>query len=215
MADKPEEQDSDRTSALEKKPERSDSGPRSSPPPPSPPDGGLAAWLSVFAAFLLFLLSWGPSTGYGAYQDYYQRQLLNSYSASTLSWIGTLNATLLISTGVLAGPLFDRGYVRHLMVLGAFLTVFGQMMLSLSTEYYQVMLAQGLCAGLGAGLIYVPAIAMVNVNFLTRRALVMGLVTSGASVGKWVWERKNWRIVSTTLTGFTVSSPFHWIGIET
>ena len=150
--------------------------------PPPPPNGGLTAWLSVFAAFLLFLIAWGPSTGFGAFQEYYQRDLLASYSPSAISWIGTVNATFLISTGVLAGPLFDRGYVRQLMLLGCFMAVFGEMMLSLSTKYYQIMLAQGFCSGIGAGLVYVPTIAMVSTTFTTKRALAMGVVTSGASV---------------------------------
>ncbi|MCJ1405567.1 hypothetical protein MMC11_008795 [Xylographa trunciseda] len=157
--------------------------PEGPPPPPEPPNGGLTAWLSVFAAFLLFLIAWGPSTGFGTFQAFYQRNLLSSYSPSAISWIGTVNATFLISTGVLAGPLFDRGYVRQLMVLGCFMAVFGEMMLSLSTEYYQIMLSQGFCSGIGAGLLYVPTIAMISTTFTTKRALAMGLVTSGASVG--------------------------------
>ena len=152
-------------------------------PAPQPPNGGLSAWLSVFAAFLLFLIAWGPSTGFGTFQAYYQRDLLSTFSPSVISWIGTVNATLLISAGVLAGPLFDRGYVRHLMALGCFMAVFGEMMLSLSTEYYQIMLAQGFCSGIGAGLLYVPGIALINTTFTTKRALAMGLVTSGASLG--------------------------------
>jgi len=154
------------------------------PPLPAPVDGGTVAWLFVFAAFLLFFTTWGPSTSAGAFQEFYQRDLLAGYSPSAISWIGTVNAALLISTGVLAGPLFDRGFVRHLMVLGSIMVVFGQMMLSLSTSYYQVMLSQGFCIGIGAGLIYVPAIAMVNTQFTTKRALAMGIVTSGASLGE-------------------------------
>lgn len=151
--------------------------------PPQSPNGGIKAWLSTFAAFLLFLISWGPSTGFGAYQNYYQRDLLKDQSPSTISWIGTVNATLLISSGALAGPLFDRGYVRHLMVLGCFMAVLGEMMLSLSTTYYQIMLSQGFCSGIGSGLLYVPSIALVNTMFTTKRAVAMGIVTSGASLG--------------------------------
>jgi len=148
-----------------------------------PPNGGTVAWLFVFAAFLFFLTAWGPSTSAGAFQEFYQRDLLAEYSPSAISWIGTVNAAFLISTGVFAGPLFDRGFARHLMVLGSIMIVFGQMMLSLSTAYYQIMLSQGFCVGIGAGLIYVPAIALVNTQFTTRRAIAMGLVTSGASLG--------------------------------
>ena len=152
--------------------------------PPEPPNGGTLAWLSTFAAFLLFLVSWGPSTGFGAFQNYYQRNLLAEYSPSTIAWIGTVNATLLISSGVVAGPLFDRGYVRHLMVLGCFMAVLGEMMLSLSTKYYQIMLSQGFCSGVGSGLLYVPSIALVNTMFTTKRGVAMGMVTSGASLGR-------------------------------
>lgn len=160
-----------------------------------PPDGGTMAWLFVFAAFLLFVVTWGPSAGVGAFQEYYQRSLLSHYSPSAISWIGTVNATFLISTGVLAGPLFDRGYVRPLMLLGSFMVLFGQMMLSLSTEYYQILLSQGFCVGIGAGLIYVPAIAMVNVKFTSRRAIAMGLVTSGASLGMFHASAQNYTSV--------------------
>ena len=148
-----------------------------------PPNGGTLAWLSTLAAFLLFLVSWGPSTGFGAFQNYYQRDLLAQYSPSTIAWVGTVNATLLISAGALAGPLFDRGYVRHLMVLGCFMAVLGEMMLSLSTKYYQIMLSQGFCSGIGSGLLYVPSIALVNTMFTTNRGVAMGIVTSGASLG--------------------------------
>lgn len=69
------------------------------------------------------------------------------------------------------------------MVLGMIMATFGMMMLSLSTKYYQILLSQGFCFGIGAGLIYVPALAFVNVNFVKKRALAIGIVTGGASVG--------------------------------
>ncbi|KAH8722837.1 putative MFS monocarboxylate transporter [Phaeosphaeriaceae sp. PMI808] len=151
--------------------------------PLAPPDGGTKAWLAVVAACLSFLIAWGPSTGFGAFQEYYIDQLFSDYSAFAISWIGTVNAFFLISTGVLAGPLFDRGYLIHLMALGHFMVVFGMMMLSLADKFYQVLLAFGFCVGIGSGLLYVPAIALVNTTFSTKRALAMGIVTCGASIG--------------------------------
>lgn len=43
--------------------------------------------------------------------------------------------------GMVSGPLVDSGYLRPLMIIGSFLTVFGMMMTSLGTEYYQVNLS--------------------------------------------------------------------------
>ena len=70
------------------------------------------------------------------------------------------------------------------MVLGCVMAVFGMMMLSLASEYYQAILAQGVCFGIGSGLIYVPALAFVNTHFTSKRAVAMGCVTCGASVGE-------------------------------
>lgn len=148
-----------------------------------PPNGGVASWSGVFASFLLFVTTWGFSTAFGAFQSYYQSELLSTSSPSRIAWVGTIQAFFLISMGVIAGPLFDRGYLHHLMIVGCFLTTLGLMMLSLSTEYYQVFLSQGVCCGLGSGLIYVPALSLVSTRFTTRRGIAVGLVTSGASIG--------------------------------
>ncbi|ORX98314.1 major facilitator superfamily domain-containing protein [Clohesyomyces aquaticus] len=150
---------------------------------PPPPDGGLHAWLKVLGGFLVYINIWGFTLAYGAFQTYYKHELLSDSNASAISWIGTVQAWLLISVGVLTGPLFDLGYFRSMLYLGNFLVVFGIMMLSLCKEYWQVFLAQGLCMGLGAGLLYIPSLALVGIWFERKRALAMGVVMSGIAVG--------------------------------
>ncbi len=63
------------------------------------------------------------------------------------------------------------------------MVVFGMFMISLSTEYYQVMLAQGFCVGLGAGAINIPAFAIISSKFTTRRPFALGCASTGASIG--------------------------------
>jgi MFS family permease len=96
-----------------------------------------------------------------------------------------VQAWLLIVIGVLSGPLFDLGYFRSMLLVGNFLVVFGIMMLSLSTTYWQVFLSQGLCMGLGAGLLYIPSLALVGIWFDKKRALALGIVMSGIAVGEY------------------------------
>jgi MFS family permease len=120
---------------------------------------------------------------FGAFQAYYREVLLKSNSQSSISWIGTVQAFLLIFFGVMSGPLFDLGYFRSMLLVGNFLVVFGIMMLSLSTTYWQVFLSQGVCMGLGAGLLYIPSLALVGIWFSKKRALAMGIVMSGIAVG--------------------------------
>jgi MFS family permease len=57
------------------------------------------------------------------------------------------------------------------------------MMLSLSTEYYQIMLSQGVLRGLCSGLLYIPSVALMPLYFKDRRGLALGLATSGGSIG--------------------------------
>ncbi|KAE8824761.1 hypothetical protein PTNB73_07353 [Pyrenophora teres f. teres] len=150
---------------------------------PPPPDGGLHAWLKAFGGFLIYINIWGFTLSYGVFQNYYRTTLLSSSSPSAISWIGTTQAWLLIVVGVMSGPLFDLGYFRSMLLVGNALVVLGIMMLSLSTQYWQVFLSQGLCMGLGAGLLYIPSLAMVGVWFSRRRAFALGIVMSGIAVG--------------------------------
>ncbi|KAL2839494.1 major facilitator superfamily domain-containing protein [Aspergillus pseudoustus] len=70
-----------------------------------------------------------------------------------------------------------------MILIGSFLGVFGMMMLSLAKQYFAIFLSQGVCMGLGFGLLYVPIIALVSRSFTTRRAVALGVSTSGAPAG--------------------------------
>ncbi|KAK7733339.1 hypothetical protein SLS53_008236 [Cytospora paraplurivora] len=50
-------------------------------------------------------------------------------------------------------------------------------------EYWQIFLAQSLCFGLGAAGIFVPGLVAASQYFKTKRALAVGIVASGSSVG--------------------------------
>lgn len=80
----------------------------------------------------------GILTTYGAFQEYYQTELLSDQTPSAISWVGSIQATLIPMVGLATGPLVDVGYLRPLIIAGSFLTVFGMMMTSLASSYYQV-----------------------------------------------------------------------------
>lgn len=153
------------------------------PPQDPPPDGGFQAWLQVTAAFLLYWNSLGLLNGFGAFQTYYKQDLLSNQNASAISWVGSVQVFLLMAGGFFFGPLFDLGYARSMLVTGTFLLVLGFMMASLATEYYQILLAQGFCVGIGTGCLYIPAITLVPSYFSTKRALAMGVASIGSSLG--------------------------------
>ena len=86
--------------------------------------------------------------------------------------------------GVAVGPIFDRGYLYTLVYTGSFLIVFGMMMLSLCVTYWQVILTQGVCVGIGMGLVFLPSIAVVTASFDEKRAIAVGIAASASSVGE-------------------------------
>ena len=149
----------------------------------SPPDGGLLAWLQVVGSFVLILCTWGLTNSFGAYQTYYETGELLSQSSSNISWVGSIQAYILMFVGVLTGPLFDKGHFRALLLAGSFLVVFGIMMNSLSTKYYQVMLSQGVCMGIGMGFLWVPSLGICVSYFQKYRSIAITLAASGGSVG--------------------------------
>lgn len=166
---------------------------------------GLMAWLQVLGSHFLFFNSWyalrllsppfrsqladvaavarGVINTFGVFQTYYEQAILSHMSASSIAWIGSIQAFLLMLIGVITGPLFDAGYFHLLLVTGSFMIPFGLMMTSLATEYWQFMLAQGICIGLGSGCLFVPSVAILPQYFRRKRGLANGIAASGSSIG--------------------------------
>jgi MFS family permease len=125
----------------------------------------------------------GVVNAFGVFQTYYERNILSDYPPSSIAWIGSIQAFLLLTVGSITGPLFDAGYFRFLLLFGWLMLPFGLMMTSISTEFWHVMLAHGICAGLGSGSLFVPSVAILPQYFKKRRGLANGLAASGSSIG--------------------------------
>jgi predicted MFS family arabinose efflux permease len=61
--------------------------------------------------------------------------------------------------------------------------VLGQMMLSLCTSYWQVLLAQAFCIGIGTGALFVPSVAILSTYFSTKIGMAIGIAAAGSSFG--------------------------------
>ncbi|KAF8891750.1 MFS general substrate transporter [Infundibulicybe gibba] len=149
------------------------------------PEGGWEAWATVLGAWIIQFCTFGYTNAFGVYQDFYVREYLNNFSSSQISWIGSLQVMLLFSVGIFSGRAFDRGYFYYLVTIGSALVVISLFMLSLAQphQYYQIFLSQGLASGIGFGMLYAPAMSAITRHFKRRRALAMGIVTTGSSLG--------------------------------
>ncbi|EFE41002.1 hypothetical protein TRV_04294, partial [Trichophyton verrucosum HKI 0517] len=170
---------------------------------PSFPEGGFRAWLTVSGAAAALFVSFGWVNCIALFQANYEMNQLKGYPRSTISWITSMEFFFMMFMSPVAGRLFDRYGPRVPLLIGTVLHVLGLMMASISTKYYQFVLSQSVCSGIGASFIFNPAMAAVcvipfangrsnlNVNclfqpqtyFRERRGLIAGLTVAGSSLG--------------------------------
>ncbi|KAI1770115.1 MFS general substrate transporter [Hypoxylon cercidicola] len=161
--------------------------PTGGPPPGfSPadfPDGGLEAWLVVAGGFCALFSTFGLVNCVGVFVSYYVDGPLASYGASTVSWITSIQVFMMTGLNAVMGRLFDNYGPRWLLIGGTITYVFGLMMLSLSTEYYQIVLSQGIVSAVGMSAVFNSAMNSVIGWFFQKRAAALGITVSGSSLG--------------------------------
>src|SRR6201995_4979937 len=64
------------------------------------PNGGLRAWLHVLGCFILFFNTWGILNAFGVFQTYYESGELFNKSSSDISWIGSIQAYMVLTLGI-------------------------------------------------------------------------------------------------------------------
>ncbi|KAI6083083.1 MFS general substrate transporter [Hypoxylon rubiginosum] len=161
--------------------------PAGGPPPGfSPadfPDGGLEAWLVVAGGFCALFSTFGLINCVGVFVTYYLEDPLASYSSSTVTWITSIQVFMMTGLNAVMGRLYDSYGPRWLLIIGTIVYIFGLMMLSLSTQYYQIILSQGIVSAVGMSAVFNSAMNSVIGWFLKKRAAALGIMVSGSSLG--------------------------------
>lgn len=146
-----------------------------------PPDGGLTAWTQVLAGNLVNCISWGYPATFGVYQLYYKDAL--SLPQAQISWIGSVQLFLTFVACVFSGRLADAGYVKETLAAGSAMVIIGTFMTSLATTYWQIFLAQGVCTGLGLGIMFMPPMTVINSYFKKKRSFALAVAATGTGFG--------------------------------
>ncbi|OMP85497.1 Riboflavin transporter MCH5 [Diplodia seriata] len=170
--------------------------------PPPAPDGGFKAWSQVAVAHLVIFNCWvsisqilrekntarsshtrpqGYISSFGLFQSYYTATF--DVAPSAISWIGSVQILLIYLVGTFSGRALDAGHFRAVTAAGFALQVAGVFATSVSTRYWHLFLAQGVCKGLGDGLVFCPAVALVATYFAARRSLAIGVMATGGATG--------------------------------
>lgn len=152
-----------------------------------PPDGGLLAWTQVAMGWAILFTTWGYINSFGAFQAYYIT-VFPDRPASDISWIGAVQNCLTFFVGAFSGRLLDAGMFKPTFLVGSVIHLLGVFMMSLSGDaYWKLMLTQGVLTGIGNGIIFTPSMSLVATYFDKKRAIAIGIVTTGNSAGGLVY----------------------------
>ncbi|KAI5464239.1 riboflavin transporter MCH5 [Mariannaea sp. PMI_226] len=147
------------------------------------PDGGLQAWLVVLGAWCAMLPPLGLLNTIAVLQAWVSEHELHGISESQLGWIFSCYAFCITACGGQVGPIFDAHDIKILIIPGSIGLVASLIFLSLSKEYYQFLLAFGLCGGISASLLFNPAISAIGHWFYKRRAFATGVACTAGGLG--------------------------------
>ncbi|OJK03083.1 hypothetical protein ASPACDRAFT_76156 [Aspergillus aculeatus ATCC 16872] len=147
------------------------------------PEGGLEAWLVVFGSFMGLVGSLGLVNTIGTLQAYIESHQLKDYSSGNIGWIFGVYAFLTFFCGIQIGPIFDAKGPRFLVCAGAVLIMAMMIALGFCTQYWHFMLVIGVAGGIGASLLFTPAISAIGHFFNEKRGIATGIAATGGSVG--------------------------------
>lgn len=149
--------------------------------------------LIVIASTTLVFTVCGISFAFGVYQEIYESMShvpsspFYGASPAEIDLIGTL-AVSFMTIGAPFATAWTKRYHPRLVIWaggGFFFAAF--MLASFSQKLWQFELTQGLLAGIGTCLSYMPPVTVVPTWFGAHRGLALGIVLSGTGIGGVVW----------------------------
>ncbi|PIL27909.1 MFS general substrate transporter [Ganoderma sinense ZZ0214-1] len=149
----------------------------------SPPDGGLRAWLVVFGVVSGMIATVGLVGFWGAFQEYYQEDVLPDQSSSNISWIGSVQNAMMYAPGLFLGRLFDKGYLRLPVFIASAVFVVCLFLTAECTQYWQFVLCQGFGMGLSSAVFFQMGEMVLTHWFKKKLGLALGCVLGGSSIG--------------------------------
>lgn len=147
------------------------------------PDGGYG-WVCVVGQFLINGFTWGTAAAYSIYLSWYlSHDIFPAATPLDFAIIGGLN----FAVAVLVAPLINLAVrlcgLRAPMFVGCVLLSAAFVAASFARATWQLYLSQGAMVGMGIGLIYMPATAVIPQWFSTKRSLANGICAAGSGVG--------------------------------
>ncbi|KAK9688549.1 hypothetical protein K7432_014375 [Basidiobolus ranarum] len=140
-------------------------------------------WLIVLGSFCVHFIVFGLEFTFGVFQQYYEQVKFTQHSSKEIALVGTIESTTCYVVGVLSGPLAERLGFRLSILTGSVILAASLIGASFATQLWQLYLTQGFLLGVGASMVYFPAISAPSHWFVKKRSTAVSLAVSGAGVG--------------------------------
>lgn len=115
-----------------------------------PPDGGLHAWMTVAAAWLISFIGFGIASIWGVFQDAYMTQSSSSFrniGVFKLGFVGGCAMGFSFCLGPFSNVLIAKLGIRAPICLGVVMIVLSFELASISHKYWELLLSQGILFG--------------------------------------------------------------------
>lgn len=149
-----------------------------------PLDGGWG-WAIVLACFMAQLLAYGSPQSVGVLYP----EWLSAFheSKAMTAWVGSLVS----GVGLIASPICSACVVnfgaRPVTIFSGVMVSGGLMLSAFAPNIPFLIFSYGLVVGLGCGLVYAATLTITCQYFDKRRGLALGIVTTGTSVGGFLY----------------------------
>lgn len=141
-------------------------------------------WGVVAATHVLLAVVFGAAYSFGAFLEGIQASFdADRFSVASLF---SVTAFLYYLVGAFSGALADRYSLRKVVAAGIVLLAAGFALASVAPTLPSLFAVFCVFAGLGVGLVYVPAVAAVQRWFVRQRSRASGLALAGTGIGTFV-----------------------------
>ncbi|XP_026668303.1 monocarboxylate transporter 3 isoform X2 [Ceratina calcarata] len=145
-----------------------------------PPDGGWG-WVIVAASFMCNLFVDGIIFSFGVFLNDISEGF--GVSKARVALVGSLQSGFYLMAGPFVSALANRYGFRLVAILGSVISCGAFVLSYFSTSIEFLYISYGVLGGIGAGLIYVPAVITTGFYFERWRALATGIAVCGSGIG--------------------------------
>ncbi|KFY87562.1 hypothetical protein V500_06892 [Pseudogymnoascus sp. VKM F-4518 (FW-2643)] len=152
------------------------------------PDGGYG-WVVVACVFMINAHTWGINSSYGVFLSYYlQHGFFPGASPLEYAFVGGLSIAMSQVVSPLATYLIRRFGIYIPLLLGIVLQTAALLGASFATDIWHLFLSQGVCFGLGMGLIFNATVGLIPQWFDHHRSFANSIGTAGSGIGGLIYS---------------------------